>query len=84
MAPFFERAFRYLRQQRAPIRLETGASLVEAGCGAGAVLTGMQARVEAAAPLPRVDVDRNASALSDVPDADVTEIDLPGLSVRVV
>jgi len=47
------------------------------------MLPRMQAGIEAARPLPLINVDRNASALFDRTHTDVAAIDVPGHLVRV-
>jgi hypothetical protein len=44
----------------------------------------MQTRMEAATPMPLVDVDRDASALAYRTDADVVIVDVPSYLVRIV
>ena len=48
------------------------------------MLARMKAGIEATAPMPLVDVDRNAGPLADGADMDVVKIDVPGYAVRIV
>jgi hypothetical protein len=48
------------------------------------MLPWMQARVEAARPMPWINVDRNAGALADLAHVHVAVIDVPGNLVRIV
>jgi hypothetical protein len=63
--------------------LEIGARLVEGGGGAGRAFPWMAARIEAAAPAPRIGVSRVARADRDRADTDVAIVDLPGLLLGI-
>ena len=72
------------RQESFPIRLEASACLIKVGSRSVARLASMQTRIEATAPLPLVDVDRNPRAFADRADMRVTKIDVPGDLMRIV
>ncbi|MGA7072745.1 hypothetical protein [Bradyrhizobium sp.] len=84
MTPFLKRAFRDLGQEGFPICLEADTCSLEAGRRAVAVLARMQARIEAARPLPLVSIERNAGAFAHRADVHVAVIDVPSDLVRIV
>jgi hypothetical protein len=67
------------RQESTPCRLEVGARLVEVGGRAVLALTPVRHRIEAAVPLPLIDMDGHAGADADRADMDVEIEDAPAL-----
>jgi hypothetical protein len=73
-----------LGREYPPRRIEVGARLVKGGRGAAQVFARLAARVEAADPLPRILVDRNAAAPRELADTDVAKVDVPAIGSVVV
>jgi hypothetical protein len=72
-----------LGQEGFPVRLEASAGLVERSRRPEAVLSWRQTWIEAAVPMPLVDVDGGPGALADRSDADIVIEDVPGHLVRL-
>jgi hypothetical protein len=57
--------------------LEIGAGLLEGGGGVGLMFPRVRARIEAAAPFPRIGVVRIADALGYSPDMNIAVMNVP-------
>jgi hypothetical protein len=66
------------------IRLKAGTCFVKCCRGPVAMLSRVQAWIEATRPLPLINVDRNARPFTDRADMHVAVIDMPGDLVWIV
>jgi hypothetical protein len=82
--PFLEIGIGERRQDPPPGGFEVGARVIEIDGGAALVLVRFDARIEAAAPFPLVDIDRAAHAAGNGADVNVSVIDvLAVLALRI-
>jgi hypothetical protein len=70
LAPSLEVSFSPRRQEVAPRRFEAGAGGFERRTGPATAFARIGARVEAATPLPLIDIVRDAGPPADRPDTD--------------
>jgi hypothetical protein len=84
IAPFLKAGFGQRRQQPAPGGLEFDPAGLQIGRRAILALARVRAKVEAATPLPLVDIDRAARAPGDCPDTDVAIVDVPAVRAFAV
>jgi hypothetical protein len=81
LAPCLKIGLGALRQEHQPRALEIGAGLFEGRGSVGLMFPRMRARIEAAAPFPRMGVVRVAGALGNRADMNIAVVNVPAVAV---